>query len=120
MASSAVQGTTSLLHPALDGIRMAMWPMVLTAGGWMWPFCVAHPFWKDWRKLVKSINPEAYLTAEVIDTPEALKPYLEGDEFDAVMNYGFKMTAFRILCQRNPEVPQNTLSAGIANPAYSL
>jgi cyclomaltodextrinase len=57
-------------------------------------FCVAHPFWKDWRKLVKSINPEAYLTAEVIDTPEALKPYLEGDEFDAVMNYGFKMTAF--------------------------
>ncbi len=52
-------------------------------------FCVAHPFWKDWRNHVKSINPEAYLTAEVIDPIEVLKPYLQGDEFDAVMNYNF-------------------------------
>jgi cyclomaltodextrinase len=50
---------------------------------------VAHPFWKDWRKLVRKINPEAYLTAEVIDTPQKLKAYLSGDEFDAVMNYNF-------------------------------
>jgi glycosidase len=50
---------------------------------------VGHPFWKDWRKHVRSINPEAYLVAEVIDTPEKLKPYLQGDEFDAVMNYNF-------------------------------
>jgi cyclomaltodextrinase / maltogenic alpha-amylase / neopullulanase len=50
-------------------------------------FCVKHPFWKAWRALVKSINPEAYLTAEVIDPIEVLKPYLQGDEFDAVMNY---------------------------------
>lgn len=49
--------------------------------------CVAHGFWKDWRALVKTINPDAYLTGEVIDTIEALKPYLQGDEFDAVMNY---------------------------------
>ena len=52
-------------------------------------FCVSHPFWKDWRKLVKSINPEAYITAEVIDPISVLKPYLKGDEFDAVMNYNF-------------------------------
>ncbi|MCK4569540.1 MAG: glycoside hydrolase family 13 protein, partial [Bacteroidales bacterium] len=50
---------------------------------------VGHPFWKDWRKHVRSINPDAYLVAEVIDTPEKLKPYLSGDEFDAVMNYNF-------------------------------
>ncbi len=50
-------------------------------------YCVKHPFWKDWRTHVKSINPEAYLTAEVIDTIDVLKPYLQGDEFDAVMNY---------------------------------
>ena len=50
-------------------------------------FCVKHPFWKAWRSLVKSINPEAYLTAEVIDPIDVLKPYLQGDEFDAVMNY---------------------------------
>ena len=52
-------------------------------------FCIKHPFWKDWRKHVKSINPDAYLTAEVIDSIEVLQPYLIGDEFDAVMNYNF-------------------------------
>jgi len=52
-------------------------------------FCVAHPFWQEWRKLVKAINPQAYLTAEVIDPVPVLKPYLQGDEFDAVMNYNF-------------------------------
>lgn len=52
-------------------------------------FCVKHQFWKDWRKHVKSINPDAYLTAEIVDPPEMVKPYLHGDEFDAVMNYNY-------------------------------
>ena len=52
-------------------------------------FCVAHPFWKKWRKVVKEVNPEAYVTAELIDPVPQLKPYLQGDEFDAVMNYNF-------------------------------
>jgi glycosidase len=52
-------------------------------------YCIAHPFWKDWRKLVRSINPEAYLTAEIVRPPEQVKPYLEGDEFDGEMNYNF-------------------------------
>lgn len=56
-------------------------------------FCVKHPFWKDWRKLVRELNPEAYLTAEVIDSIPVIKPYLEGDEFDAVMNYNFAFSS---------------------------
>lgn len=56
-------------------------------------FCVGHPFWKQWRKVVKSVNPEAYLTAEVIDPISVIRPYLEGDEFDAVMNYNFAFTS---------------------------
>ena len=52
-------------------------------------FCVAHPCWKKWRKVVKETNPEAYITAELIDPVPQLKPYLQGDEFDAVMNYNF-------------------------------
>jgi glycosidase len=56
-------------------------------------FCVNHKFWKDWRKLVKNINPEAYLTGEVfVDSLSGFKPYLKGDEFDAVMNYPFLYT----------------------------
>ena len=50
---------------------------------------VAHPFWKDWRRWVRSINPNAYLTAELVDPIEKTKPYLMGDEFDATMNYNF-------------------------------
>jgi cyclomaltodextrinase / maltogenic alpha-amylase / neopullulanase len=49
-------------------------------------FCVRHGFWKDWRRHVKSINPQAYLTAEIV-LEDDNAPYLQGDEFDAVMNY---------------------------------
>jgi glycosidase len=52
-------------------------------------FCVKHQFWKDWRKYVKSINSQSYITAEIIDPIEKLQPYLLGDEFDAVMNYNY-------------------------------
>jgi cyclomaltodextrinase / maltogenic alpha-amylase / neopullulanase len=52
-------------------------------------FCVEHQFWKDWRKHVKSINEEAYLTAEIIDPVEKVRSYVMGDEFDAVMNYNY-------------------------------
>lgn len=56
-------------------------------------FCVAHGFWKDFRSHVKSINPDAYLTAEIVDTPAKVKPYMQGDEFDGEMNYNFAFTA---------------------------
>jgi glycosidase len=51
--------------------------------------CVHHNFWKQWRALVRRINPEAYLTGEVIETLPVLATFLQGDEFDAVMNYSF-------------------------------
>jgi glycosidase len=57
-------------------------------------FCIKHPFWKAWRRHVRAINPEAYLVAEVVQSPAEEKPYLEGDEFDAVMNYNFLFSAF--------------------------
>jgi glycosidase len=50
---------------------------------------IGHPFWKDWKKWVRSINPNAYITAELVYPIEQTKPYLAGDEFDATMNYNF-------------------------------
>ena len=47
-------------------------------------FCIPHRFWRQWRRLVKGINPEAFTTAEIVTLA---KDYLRGDEFDAVMNY---------------------------------
>ncbi len=43
-------------------------------------------FWRDWRKLVKSINPDAYIVAELW---EESRVWLDGQTFDAVMNYPF-------------------------------
>lgn len=50
---------------------------------------VAAPFWRQWRALVRSINPEAYLTAEIIDELDRLPEMLQGDQFDAAMGYPF-------------------------------
>ncbi|MCW8109726.1 glycoside hydrolase family 13 protein [Alteromonas ponticola] len=70
-------------------------------------FCVGHGFWKDWRQHVKELNDEAYLTAEIVDSPEKVKPYLQGDEFDGEMNYNFAFTAAEFLF--NP--PQMAITA---------
>jgi glycosidase len=54
---------------------------------------VSHEFWKDFRVHVKSINPQAYITAELFwDDWKNEKlmdpsPWLQGDQFDATMNY---------------------------------
>jgi glycosidase len=49
-------------------------------------------FWRDYRRFVKRINPDAYLVGEVWwekwpDTMYDPAPWLRGDVFDAVMNY---------------------------------
>jgi glycosidase len=49
-------------------------------------------FWRDYRRFVRSINPEAYLVGEVWweKWPDRMydpAPWLKGDVFDAVMNY---------------------------------
>lgn len=43
-------------------------------------------FWEEWRALVKSINPDAYISGEVWDRADR---WLDGRTFDAVMNYRF-------------------------------
>jgi cyclomaltodextrinase / maltogenic alpha-amylase / neopullulanase len=56
-------------------------------------FCVPHGFWRKWRTRVKSINPEAFLTAEIVDVAPA---FLRGDEFDSVMNYAWLFPSVRL------------------------
>ena len=54
---------------------------------------VGLTFWRDFRGWVRSINPEAYLVGEVFwqdwntGTMFNAAPWLQGDAFDAVMNY---------------------------------
>jgi len=65
-------------------------------------FCIGHPFWKQWRKHVRSINPQAYMTAEIVDTPDKVKPYMQGDEFDGEMNYNFAFASAEFFFNPDP------------------
>jgi cyclomaltodextrinase / maltogenic alpha-amylase / neopullulanase len=49
-------------------------------------------FWRDYRKVVRSVNAEAYLVGEIwwLEWPDKLldpEVFLEGDQYDAIMNY---------------------------------
>jgi glycosidase len=56
---------------------------------------VKIPFWREFRKWVRHINPDAYITGEVWwedwknERMFNAEPWLRGDAFDAVMNYRF-------------------------------
>lgn len=47
---------------------------------------VDHQFWREFRQTVKSVNPDAYILGEIWHDS---MPWLQGDQFDAVMNYPF-------------------------------
>ncbi len=68
------------LEKGIDGWRLDV-PLEIKTPG----------FWEEFRTRVKSINQDAYILAEIWD--EA-KPWLQGNHFDAVMNYGFNRACY--------------------------
>jgi cyclomaltodextrinase / maltogenic alpha-amylase / neopullulanase len=64
-------------------------------------------FWRDYRKVVRSVNPEAYLIGEIwwLEWPDKLldpKIFLEGDQYDAIMNYRWYRVARGFFGQAEP------------------
>jgi cyclomaltodextrinase / maltogenic alpha-amylase / neopullulanase len=47
-------------------------------------------FWREFRRVVKAANPDAYIVGEIWGEAER---WLQGDQFDAVMNYGVARAA---------------------------
>lgn len=47
---------------------------------------VDHQFWREFRQTVKSLKPDVYILGEIWHDATA---WLQGDQFDAVMNYPF-------------------------------
>jgi len=45
-------------------------------------------FWRAWRRTVKEVNPDAYVVGEIWKRAD---DWLDGETFDAVMNYQFAM-----------------------------
>ena len=48
---------------------------------------VIQSFWPKFRRAVKAVKPDAYIVGEIWDDAS---PWLQGDQFDAVMNYRFQ------------------------------
>jgi len=59
-------------------------------------------FWQEFRRVVKSANPEAYIVGEIW---HAAQRWLGGDQFDGVMNYFFAKAAISFFAKRtlNPD-----------------
>jgi len=56
-----------------------------------------HAFWKEWRTFVKSIKPNSFLVGEIWKNA---KDWMQGDEFDAVMNYQFAVFTHQLFVQK--------------------
>jgi cyclomaltodextrinase / maltogenic alpha-amylase / neopullulanase len=63
-------------------------------------------FWREYRKFVRSVNPQCYLIGEIWwdEYPDKLmdpRPYLKGDIFDAVMHYQWYKPARKFFANAN-------------------
>jgi cyclomaltodextrinase / maltogenic alpha-amylase / neopullulanase len=65
------------------------------------------PFWQEFRLRVKKINPEAYIVGEIWGDASR---WLQGDQFDAVMNYVFTTISYEFLANGHiqPEIISET------------
>jgi cyclomaltodextrinase len=67
-------------------------------------------FWKEFRIHVKSINPDAYITGEIWwedwnrNKMFNAAPWLEGDAFDAVMNYRFARALRKFIINKDSSI----------------
>ena len=66
-------------------------------------------FWREFRQLVKGVNPEAYIIGEIW---EEAQRWLQGDQFDAVMNYPFTQACLGFF------VGDNLLRSEVAHCSY--
>ena len=66
-------------------------------------------FWNDFRDAVKAVNPDAYLIGEFMGD---VGPWLQGDRFDATMNYSFRDIALRFLAR--DEIDADSALDGLA------
>ncbi|WP_245237330.1 alpha-glycosidase [Paenibacillus ihuae] len=70
---------------------------------------IDHAFWREFRRRVKAVNPEAFIIGEVWN--DSLR-WLQGDQFDSVMNYPLSDRLIEYL--RSDEMDAETFASHIS------
>ena len=101
-------------HPAVQDYLLQVGRHWLNRGidGWRLdvPAEVPATFWVAFRKMVRSVNPEAWIVGEIWGDA---RPWLGGDHFDGVMNYRLGWSS---LCW----AAGGEMEAAYSNPDYPL
>jgi cyclomaltodextrinase / maltogenic alpha-amylase / neopullulanase len=66
-------------------------------------------FWREFRRRVKTINPDAYIVGEIW---QESKRWLQGDQFDAVMNYPVTIAEMGFFCGDHLDVQEASRAGG--------
>jgi cyclomaltodextrinase len=82
-------------------------------------------FWRDYRRFVRGINPEAYLVGEIWweQWPDRMydpAPWLAGDVFDAVMHYRWYEPSRRFFAGAAPALTPTSYAARLDSLALGI
>jgi len=69
-------------------------------------------FWREFREVVKSSNPDAYIVGEI---PSEAQRWMQGDMFDAVMNYQFTLACISFFGGTNANIDLANGAMGFQN-----
>ena len=74
-------------------------------------------FWQEFRRRVKAIKPDAYIVGEIW---EESRRWLQGDQFDAVMNYMVTIASLGFLTGRHLDQQETNRAGGYRNKVRPL
>jgi cyclomaltodextrinase / maltogenic alpha-amylase / neopullulanase len=74
-------------------------------------------FWQEFRRRVKAINPEAYIVGEIW---EEARRWLQGDQYDAVMNYQLALASLGFFTGNYLDIQETKRAGGYRNKIRHL
>ncbi|MDI6768270.1 MAG: glycoside hydrolase family 13 protein [Anaerolineales bacterium] len=74
-------------------------------------------FWQEFRRRVKAINPEAYIVGEIWEESQR---WLQGDQFDAVMNYLVTIASLGFFTGKHLDQKETNRAGGYRNKVRPL
>jgi neopullulanase len=74
-------------------------------------------FWREFRRRVRAINPEAYIVGEIWHEAQR---WLQGDQFDAVMNYLFTAASLNFFAADHLDMRVINQAGGLQNRVHRM